>query len=67
MGVNMSEPVQQWEYKVIEASQELNKLNEFGEQGWEVTGVTAAGGPVPSKVILKKPKKNTKNDYGYSR
>ena len=72
-GVNMSEPVettqttQQWEYKVIEASQELNKLNEFGEQGWEVTGVTAAGGPVPSKVILKKPKKNTKTDYGYSR
>lgn len=71
-GVNMSEPVettqsvQKWEYMTTDATSHdfLKKLNELGEQGWEVIDGVKNG---KTDTVLKRPKQKKSPDYGYGR
>lgn len=46
----MAEDLTQWEYR--NTNLDIDKLNELGKQGWEVTGVDSKG---IQGVILKRP------------
>ena len=53
--------VTQWEYTTI-SSDDLEKMNKAGEQGWEITGNNAYG----KGIIFKRPKiKQTKTEPEY--
>lgn len=67
----MEGEITQWEYKTT-FSEELEKLDNLGKEGWELTGVTACPGGQSSKLIFKRPKQKTtpvrNNDFpGYGR
>lgn len=35
-----------WEYKIVEGKPDLKRLNELGEEGWELAGVLDSAGIV---------------------
>ena len=61
----------QWEYKTLGIDSHVEKkLNELGQENWEVVAAGAQGSSGSSnQLILKRPKRTQKrnDDYGYGR
>ena len=62
-----------WEYTTLDIDRSVNeKLNQLGEENWEVVAAGATGSTGSSnKLILKRPKRQQTrkrdDDYGYGR
>ncbi|GEM_PF-2044145 len=63
------EELTKWEYmseEVTKVTQE--RMNQLGEQGWELAGITAFAGGASLEMIFKRkkrPQQNPPNNYGY--
>lgn len=69
MSDNQQQPIQKWEYTKVYGP-DIDKLNELGEQGWQVVdGIKYNSG---CEVVFMRPKQPSKPqkqnyDYGYGR
>lgn len=66
----MPNELTQWEYKTIKSldikeSMDEN-LNKLGNEGWELTG-TLSNENGDGRLLFKRPKQKTQDNYGYSR
>ena len=62
--IEMTQGLQQWEYKDPPANPTASELNELGKEGWEAFAIGERG---YTKTMLKRPKKKKSPDYGYGR
>lgn len=63
--------ITQWEYKTLETwsgDKDIeNKLEQLGQNGWEQSGQITSGQGATSKLLFKRPKQTSSQEYGYSR
>ena len=68
-GTQMSNEPTQWEYKTLDTQTRFDEkeLNKLGKEGWEITatGTNISGETV--QAVLKRPRQQRDDDYGYSR